>query len=168
MTVGPHPNAVAVNSATNRIYVPTDNVIAVMDGNNDTVVATIPLASPDHFPYRVAVNATTNLIYAMTGSMLVVFDDPLPQPADSIAALIRWVTSLNLAQGTSNSLDAKLTNAQNALESVKGGDAGTACNKLDSFINEAQAQESKQQSTAIQVRELVVEARLLKSSLGCQ
>lgn len=296
--VGPHPNAVAINPSTNRIYVPTDNVIAVLDGSNDTVVATIPLASPDHFPYRVAVNPitnrvyatslqgsitvidganssivttiaggllpsgvasnpvtdrvyvgnmgsgtlsvipgatnaietniffgpyavnevavntvtgrvyvskmdvalhvvdgrltsptyntvlssldypnriwdltlnpTTNLIYAMTGSMLVVFDDPPPPPVDSIAALIRWVTSLNLAQGTTNSLDSKLTNAQNALESVKGGDTGTACNKLDSFINEAQAQESKQQLTTLQVRELTVEARLIKSSLGCQ
>ena len=50
------------------------------------------------------------------------------------------VSSLNLAQGMQNSLDSKLSNAQAALESVKGGDASTECNKLDSFINAVHAQ----------------------------
>ena len=81
--------------------------------------------------------------------------------------MIHWVTSLNLTQGPANSLDSKLTNAQSALESVRGGDAAPACNKLDSFINEAQAQEGKQ-LTATQVRELTVEAELIKTALDCQ
>jgi hypothetical protein len=102
----------------------------------------------------------------MSGSLLKIFDGSISSPSNGIAAMINWVTSLNLAQGTTNSLTSKLTNALSALESPNG-DANTACNKLDAFINEAQAHEQKQEMTAVQVRELTTEAQLIKTALGC-
>jgi hypothetical protein len=93
------------------------------------------------FGWDSAVNPTTNIFY-VASSGFYVFDDPISPPT-AIAALIQWVSSLNLAQGLENSLDAKLSNAQAALESVKGGDASTACNKLDSFINASKRNKTK-------------------------
>lgn len=118
------------------------------------------------FGWDSAVNPTTNIFY-VASSGFYVFDDPISPPT-AIAALIQWVSSLNLAQGLENSLDAKLSNAQAALESVKGGDASTACNKLDSFINAVEAQQDKGQLSNTAVRELINEAGLIKSALGCQ
>ena len=117
------------------------------------------------FGWDSAVNPTTNIFY-VAASGFYVFDDPI-SPPDAIAALIQWVSSLNLAQGLENSLDSKLSNAQAALESVKGGDASTACNKLDSFSNAVEAQQDKGQLSSTAVRELTTEAGLIKSALGC-
>jgi hypothetical protein len=102
----------------------------------------------------------------VTTGMLMVFDDPAPPPAEGIAALINWVRNLNLAHGIENSLDAKLRNAEAALDSVNGGDTPAACSKLDAFINEVQAQ-ADQQLTPIQARELIAEATRIKSGFGC-
>ena len=67
-----------------------------------------------------------------------------------------------------NSLDSKLSNAQAALESVKGGDASMGCNKLDSFINAVHAQQDKGQLSNTAARELTNEAELIKSALDYQ
>ncbi len=112
------------------------------------------------------VNPTTGLIYVLTGLMMV-FEDPGPPPAQRIALLIEWVRSLNLSQGLTNSLDAKLQNAQGALESIRGGDVSSTCNKLSSFINEVEAQAEGQQLTSVQAEELILEANLIRSALGC-
>lgn len=66
--------AVAVNPLTNMIYfVDAYNYLTVVDGSNDTVVATVTVA-PD--PVAVAVNPATNLIYVAsdTGSTVWVVD----------------------------------------------------------------------------------------------
>jgi len=168
--VGLASNQVAVNSLTGRVYAAsTGNGLYVVDGRLSSPTYNTVLSSLGSFfgSSDLAVNSNTNLVYLMSGSLLKIFDESITSPANAIAVLIDWVTSLNLAQGTANSLDSKLTNAQSALESLRGGDAATACNKLDSFINEAQAQDGKQ-LTATQVRELTVEAGLIKTALGCQ
>ncbi len=51
-------------------------------------------------------------------------------------------------QGISNSLDAKLANAQGALNAMHVGDVITACNLLSAFINEVQAQSGTALTTA--------------------
>jgi len=57
-----------------------------------------------------------------------------------ITNLIDQVTGLNLDNGISNSLDAKLANAVKALDDVNENNNVAAINKLEAFINEVQAQ----------------------------
>ena len=168
--IGLGSNAVAVNSLTGRVYAAsTGNELSVVDGRLTSPTYNTVLSSIGSFSGSndIAVNPNTNFVYLMSGSLLKIFDESIESPSNAIASLINWIASLNLAQGTTNSLSSKLTNALNALQSPNGGDAATACNKLDSFINEAQAQQGKQELTATQVRELTVEAALIKAALGC-
>jgi FIMAH domain-containing protein len=60
-----------------------------------------------------------------------------------LQALIQVVTNLNKKQGITNSLDAKLQNAQAALTSAKAGQRQNAINQLQAFINEVNAQRGK-------------------------
>ena len=66
LTVSPqqgcHPNAVAVNSASNTIYVVDEgsNDVAVIDGNSNTLLTTVPAGS---HPLAVAVDQFTNRIF---------------------------------------------------------------------------------------------------------
>ena len=59
---GHRPVAIAVNQATNRIYVVNqqDYTVSVIDGATDAVVATVPSG---YESYALAVNPVTNLIY---------------------------------------------------------------------------------------------------------
>ena len=168
--VGLASNVVAANPVTGRIYAAsTGNELSVIDGRLSSPTYNTVLSSVGSFSGAsdVAVNPNTNLIYLISGSLLKIFDGSISSPSSAITTLINWVASLNLAQGTTNSLMSKLTNALSALESANGSDRNTACNKLEAFINEAQAQEQKQQLTAVQVRELTTEAQLIKTALGC-
>lgn len=168
--IGLLSNVVAANRVTGRVYAAsTGNLLSVVDGRLTSPTYNTVLSSVGSFSGStdVAVNPNTNFIYLMSGSLLKIFDDPITSPSNAIGTLINWVTSLNLAQGTTNSLTSKLTNALGALQSPNGSDTNTACNKLDAFINEAQAQQQKQQLTATQVRELTTEAQLIKTALGC-
>jgi len=71
------PQAVAVNSATNKIYVAnnfSDNVTVLDGATNATTTLTDPNA---HFPFAVAVNSTTNKIYvANQGGLVVLGTNP--------------------------------------------------------------------------------------------
>ena len=168
--VGLGSNVVAANRVKGRIYAASaGNELSVVDGRLTSPTYNTVLSSVGSFSGStdVAVNPNTGLIYLMSGSLLRIFDDPISSPSNAIAALSNWVTSLNLAQGTTNSLTSKLSNALSALQSPNGSEANTACNKLDAFINEAKAQQQKQQLTATQVRELTTEAQLIKTALGC-
>jgi YVTN family beta-propeller protein len=74
ITVGTSPTYLAVNSTTNRIYVSNlnSNSVSVIDGNSNTVVATVPLSAS---PSGIDVNPTTNLIYVatfLTGEVVVI------------------------------------------------------------------------------------------------
>ncbi len=69
-------------------------------------------------------------------------------PIDLISDLVSLVQSFNLMQGISNSLDAKLANAQGALNAMHVGDVITACNLLSACINEVQAQSGTALTTA--------------------
>src|SRR5579862_5906253 len=62
ISVGSSPNGVAVNPATNRIYVANraDNTVSVIDGRTYAVVATVPVGPG---PAGVAVNPATNRVY---------------------------------------------------------------------------------------------------------
>lgn len=61
-------------------------------------------------------------------------------PADLIAALVGDVIGLNLKKGITNSLDAKLDSALNALEDLNSNNDVAAVNSLQAFINAVQGQ----------------------------
>jgi YVTN family beta-propeller protein len=60
--VGKSPVALAINEKTNRIYVANNGAgsVSVIDGTNDTVVATVNVGD---LPYVLAVNPVTNKIF---------------------------------------------------------------------------------------------------------
>jgi hypothetical protein len=76
------------------------------------------------------------------------------------------VQSFNLQQGIENSLDAKLQAAQTALTAATGGDRPTACNQIQVFINEVQAQ-SGQHLTVAQANQLIAAANQIRVALQC-
>lgn len=66
-------------------------------------------------------------------------------PADALQTLISTVNGMNLPNGLTHSLEAKLNAAMNSLSR---GDNNAATNQLGAFINEVNAQSGKQLSTA--------------------
>jgi YVTN family beta-propeller protein len=74
VSIGGQPGQLAVNGATNMIYVPntTLNSVSVINGNSNQIVASIPLGAA---PFAAAVNPTTNLVYVtVPASSVVVID----------------------------------------------------------------------------------------------
>ena len=88
-------------------------------------------------------------------------------PVDLINALIDLVESFNIKQGIENSLDAKLENALRALDAAQNGDTTTACNSINAFINEVNAQSGKALTVA-QANQLIAAAQQIRAALGCQ
>jgi len=89
-----------------------------------------------------------------------------PTPAQLLQQLIDLVASYNLKQGISNSLDAKLQNASDALQAAQANDLARACNLVTAFMNEVQAQSGKSINTS-QADALLALALQVKQALGC-
>ena len=117
-----------------------------------------------------SVGATTVLCTARdaagndaSGSFTVTVKGAAEQLTDIRAA----VQSLNLTQGIANSLDAKLANLEQAITSNRNGDRVSACNKLDAFVNEVNAQVQAGRLTSTQAAPLITAANRVKAVLGC-
>jgi len=109
-----------------------------------------------------ASGATANHVYAAAGvytATLTVTDDKgataidtvlvtVLTPAQAIQSISGAVQSLNIAQGISNSLDAKLQNAADAINALNSGNRQDAVNKLQAFINSVEAQRGKELTDA--------------------
>jgi hypothetical protein len=80
-----------------------------------------------------------------------------PTVEEQIEALVQTVASLNLQAGISNSLDAKLDAARNALDDVNAHNDGAAINSLYALINHIEAQRG-QKLTDEQADELTAAA----------
>ena len=87
-------------------------------------------------------------------------------PVDQLASLINFVRTFNLMQGIQNSLDAKLQNAEMALESAKSGSLTSTCGMLGAFINEVEAQ-SGNRITSNQAAQLIAAAQSIHTVVGC-
>ncbi len=83
-----------------------------------------------------SLDTVNNILCGNTAS----FSDFAIMTAPTIQDLIDKVQEMNLHQGIENSLDAKLQSAQEALNANNNGNSSTALNKLNSFINEVEAQ----------------------------
>ena len=65
-------------------------------------------------------------------------------PAQATSSLISVIQDMNLVRGITNSLDAKLQNAIDAMNSANSGNRADAANKLQAFINATYAQRGNQ------------------------
>jgi hypothetical protein len=84
-----------------------------------------------------------------------------------LISLTTFIQTLNLSQGISNSLDAKLQNALQALDAAKAGDVISACSRLSAFINELNAQ-SGNALTETQAAQLATVGAHVRAALGCR
>ena len=62
--VGSHPEGIAVNPTTNRVYVDNldDGTVSILNGITNSVLTTVPVG---YRPFRIAVNPTTNREYTV-------------------------------------------------------------------------------------------------------
>ena len=85
INVGKFPDAIAVNSKTDTVYVANQgsNSLSVINGATNQVITTIPVGSS---PYGVAVNPNTNMVFVSdSGSdSVVVIDGALNKPLYAI------------------------------------------------------------------------------------
>ncbi|MFL6014609.1 MAG: HYR domain-containing protein [Gaiellaceae bacterium] len=97
-----------------------------------------------------------------SGSFAVTVRDAVTQISDVVAN----VKALDAKQGIITSLDAKLQTVLDALSSAKAGERPSACQKLDAFTNEVQAQTGKSLTQADTDR-LTAVARRIQTVIGC-
>ena len=126
---------------------PADNELLSDIAVSDTTVRVV---------WQVSGGATGSDVYAT--EFTVASAEP-----PNITDLINVIDSFNLPQGIANSLKAKLTAAQ---ASLAAGDTATACNQINAFINEVEAQSDKKLTVA-EANQLKTLAQQLQQSLGC-
>ncbi len=76
------------------------------------------------------------------------YEAPLANPVELLVELAQDVIALNLQQGISNSLDAKLEAAMQALDDINENNDVAAINTLQAFINAVEAQRGNKISEA--------------------
>jgi hypothetical protein len=87
-------------------------------------------------------------------------------PAAAIEQLAETVAAMNLQNGIENSLDAKLDAALGALDDLNANDDVAACNTLEAFINDVEAQRGNKLTDA-QADQLIAAAQAIQASLDC-
>jgi hypothetical protein len=88
-------------------------------------------------------------------------------PQAMLQQLAEFVMSLNVKQGISNSLDAKLEAALNALDDINENNDVAVVNSLNAFINAVEAQSGKE-ITETQANVLIVQAQAIIDLLLAQ
>jgi len=155
--------AVAASVDGSRVYVADFNatVVKVVDTATNTIVADIPSGSGIG-DVDVAPNGENIYVTVFNGSAVHVHDaatgvvvasvatsrfpfriavgPALPvSPTALLGSLTAFVQSLDLSNGISNSLDAKLQTALQALNAARAGDVISACNQVGAFLNQVAA-----------------------------
>jgi hypothetical protein len=148
------PVSVLIDYATRPVFIGTSGE-TVFDGKLDGVVdeATI---------YNRALGAAEVADLYAAGSA-----GKCSLSTGSLSTLAAFVQTLNLSNGISNSLDMKLQNALQALDSANAGDSRTACHRIGAFLNEVRAQSGKALTIA-QAGQLTTMARQVRSGLACE
>lgn len=85
-------------------------------------------------------------------------------PERSIAKILGLVQSFDLPHGIKNALIVKL---QQAIDNANAGNIGAACNLLNAFINQVNAQSGKALTTA-QADQLIAATDQTRTELGCR
>ncbi len=158
------PGTVTTN-ATGPAGAAVTFAVSAEDDMDGAVTPACSGASGDLFPIgttTVTCTATDAAGNEASGSFDVVVRGADAQLADLIAA----VQQLNAKNGIVTSLDAKLANAQEALDEASAGDLGSACGKLSAFIHEVEAQ-AGDQIAAADAQTLLAAAYQIAAVLGC-
>jgi len=112
IAVGNAPNAVDVNPRTNRVYVANtgDGTVSVINGNSNTVVATIPIPNAGSGTLLdVAADHCTNLIYAaVSGEQISVIDGSANEVIGSLGGGA-YALALNEVQSLLYAIDSTRT-----------------------------------------------------------
>ncbi|HEU4785823.1 MAG TPA: hypothetical protein VFS57_00390, partial [Gemmatimonadaceae bacterium] len=152
VAVGVAPIAVAVAPDGSLVYVGNidgdlgyhNGSVSVIAANTNAVVATL---ATNPYPLSIAIGTI-----------------PQPTPTESTTDLEDAVSGLpGLGAGLSNSL---LTKLNAALSAIAAGDVATACQALQDFINEVNAQSGKKISSA-DAATLIDDANAIRAQLGC-
>lgn len=159
------PSGMSVNATSPAGAVVTYTASVTDDIDQSPSMNCAP-ASGSTFP--IAINAVTCTASDWVGnSSTAEFSVTVLGPSELITKLIGVVESYNLKQGIVSSFDAKLENAQKALAAAGGGDSAGACNMIDAFINEVDAQSGKSITTT-QAVDLIRMATNIKNAQACQ
>ncbi len=135
---------------------------------DDTAGTLTPICEPASgtvFPIGTT-TVTCSASDAAGNSASATFDVTVLGAAAQLNNLIASVAGYNLHQGINNSLDSKLSNARTTLDAANAGDLGSACGKLNTFINEVEAQAGGK-LTVQQANDLVTRAARIAMVLGC-
>ncbi len=85
---------------------------------------------------------------------------------DGVEDLTDTINIIGLPKGIENSLAAPLGNISELINDVNTNNDDSACNKLDAFINQVNAQEGTQLTTA-EANTLRSIANDIKAGIGC-
>ncbi len=155
------PGTITVN-ATSPAGAAVSYTVTATDNVDPSPVVVCAPPSGSTFPIgatTVTCTATDASGNSATASFVVIVTGASSQLGD----LVSLVNGLGLQPGIATSLTAKL---QTALAAANAGDLARACNLLDAFINEVQAQSGKK-LTAAEAAQLIAEATRIKAVLGC-
>jgi hypothetical protein len=135
------------------------------DSNGDGVIEAVPYngtADPLKVTYH-DFKSRTVWVYVPHLSLFIVTKGA----ADQINDTISTVKGFNLKNRITNSLEAKLQNAQDALTAANSGYRRSAFSSIDAFTNEVQAQTNKALSSS-QASRLIAAASGIRILLGFQ
>lgn len=89
------------------------------------------------------------------------------EPPEMMTALVETVMELNINNGISNALDAKLESALEALDDANAKNDVSACNRLQAFLNSVEAQRGTHLSDS-DADKVIADAQEIITALGCQ
>jgi len=151
--------------ATGPLGATVSYLVSVTDDTDPTPVYECSPASGATFPIgttAVLCSATDASGNTATGS----FEVHVRGASEQTQNVVALVQTLDVKQAITSSLDAKLQNIQAALAAATAGDRPSACNMLNAFVNEVEAQTGKTLTTA-QAADLIAAARRVQAVLGC-
>jgi len=128
----------------------------------DRVLAKIDLTTIDFNNYTVIATQVGMPLTAKINGIAFVEDDPV----NLITVLIGDVIALNLQNGISNALDAKLDAALSSLDDLNDNNNVAACGSLNAFINFVEAQSGNMISEAA-ATQLISAAQHILALLEC-
>ena len=159
------PTGVGYNSDTGNIYVGNQgsNYVSIISGSTNKVIETVTVGqgpvSPVFDPNNGNVYVTNFNSNESPGNTVSVISTFTLTPK-----LIDTIDNMRLGKGTTTSLEAPLNAAAKQLN--RGNDV-TACNLLNSFLDQVDAKQTNGQLTSLQAASLRQQALSIQHTLGC-
>jgi len=171
----------AADTTPPAIVVPASIVVNATSPAGATVSYAVTATDPDNSPSQLTItcgppSGSTFPIGVTTVSCSA--SDPAGNPAvasftvtvlgatDQLNNLVALAQSMDLKNGISTSLDAKLNSAIATLGDMHTNSISTACDQLSAFISDTTAQ-SGNKLTASQANQLMTAAQSIRATLGC-